>query len=293
VPTPERRSLPLSVLQAVILGLTQGLTEFAPVSSSGHLIIVPWLFHWSIVNDPVLNKTFDVALHIGTLVGALAYFWRDVVKYLRAFGRSIANRSLAETDERLAWALVIGTIPGAIAGAAFEETITRKLGQPWLIAVMLAVFGVVLWWVDVRSSSDRGFESIGVRTGLLVGVAQALALQPGVSRSGITMTASRLLGIDRGSAARFSFLLAMPIIAGAGLVKGVDLVHTGFQGYGSQFLWGFVASAISGFLVIWGLLGYLRRHTFTVFMWYRLAVAALMLILIATGARSATIHPAA
>src|SRR5205823_12574993 len=101
----KRRSLPLSVLQAVILGLTQGLTEFAPVSSSGHLIIVPWLFHWSIVNDPVLNKTFDVALHIGTPVGALAYFWRDVVKYLRAFGRSIANRSLAETDERLAWAL--------------------------------------------------------------------------------------------------------------------------------------------------------------------------------------------
>ena len=125
-----------------------------------------------------------------------------------------------------------------------------------------------------------------------MGLAQAVALQPGVSRSGITMTASRLLGIDRGSAARFSFLLALPIIAGAGFVKGVDLVHTCFQGYGSQFLWGFVASAISGFLVIWALLGYLRRHTFRVFMWYRLAVAGLMLVLIVSGARSATIHAA-
>src|SRR5947207_6542442 len=199
----------LSVWQAVVLGLTQGLTEFAPVSSSGHLIVVPWLFGWSIVNDPVLNKTFDVALHIGTLVGALVYFWRDVVRYLRAFGRSIGNRSLAGTDERLAWALVIGTIPGAIVGAAFEDTITQKLGQPWLIAVMLAVFGVVLWWVDARSPAGRDFDSIGVRTGLVVGLAQAVALQPGVSRSGITMTASRLLGIDRGSPARFSFLLAL------------------------------------------------------------------------------------
>ncbi len=282
----------MSVLQAVVLGLTQGLTEFAPVSSSGHLIIVPWLFHWSIVNDPALNKTFDVALHIGTLAGALAYFRRDVVRYARAFGRSIARRSLAETDERLAWALVIGTIPGAIAGAALEDTITQKLGQPWLIASMLAIFGVVLWWVDARFPTERSIDSIGVRTGLVVGVAQAAALQPGVSRSGITMTASRLLGLDRESGARFSFLLAMPIIAGAGLLKGVDLVHTGFQGYGSQFLWGFVASAVSGFVVIWGMLGYLRRHTFRAFMWYRLAMAALILVLIATGARSATIHVA-
>jgi undecaprenyl-diphosphatase len=248
------------------------------------------MFNWSIVNDPALNKTFDVALHIGTLVGALAYFWRDVVRYARAFIRSIATRSIGETDERLAWALVIGTIPGAIAGAAFEDTITEKLGQPWLIAVMLAIFGVVLWWVDLRSSNERSIDSIGVKTGIVIGVAQAVALQPGVSRSGITMTAARLLGLDRESATRFSFLLAMPIIAGAGILKGLDLAHAGFQGYASQFLWGFVASAISGFLVIWALLGYLRRHTFQAFMWYRLGVAALMLILIATGTRSATIH---
>jgi undecaprenyl-diphosphatase len=184
---------------------------------------------------------------------------------------------------------VLGTTPGALVGAVFEDTIQGNLGEPWLIAIMLAVFGVVLWWVDARSPMNRGMDSIGVRTGLGLGVAQALALQPGVSRSGITMTAARWIGLDRESAARFSFLLAIPIIAGAGLFKGVELLETGFQGYATQFFWGFVSSAISGFFVIWALLGYLRRHSFKVFMIYRLAVAGLVFVLIATGARSATI----
>jgi undecaprenyl-diphosphatase len=279
----------LTVLQAIVLGLTQGATEFAPISSSGHLILVPWLFNWSIVNDVALNKTFDVALHVGTLVGAVAYFRQDIWRYLVAWIRSIRTRSISTTDERLAWALVLGTIPGAAAGALLESPIQDHLGAPWLIAVMLAVFGVILWWVDARSSSDRGIDSVGVKTGIGLGVAQAVALQPGVSRSGITMTVARWIGLDRESAARFSFLLAIPIIAGAGLYKGLDLIHTGFQGYGAEFFWGFVSSAVSGFVVIWALLGYLRRHSFKAFMYYRLAVAALVLILIATGVRSATI----
>jgi undecaprenyl-diphosphatase len=279
----------LTVLQAIILGLTQGLTEFAPISSSGHLILVPWLFEWDIVNDVALNKTFDVALHMGTLLGAVAYFRRDLWRYLVAWSRSIRARSISTMDQRLAWALVLGTIPGAFLGAVFEGPIQEHLGAPLLIAVMLAVFGVVLWWVDARSRSDRGFDTIGLRTGVGLGIAQGLALQPGVSRSGITMTAARWIGLDRESAARFSFLLAIPITAGAGLYKGIDLAQTGFQGYGSEFFWGFVASAVSGYVVIWGLLGYLRRHTFKAFMYYRLAVAALVFVLIATGARSATI----
>ena len=279
----------MTVLQAIILGMTQGLTEFAPISSSGHLILVPWLFNWDIVNDVALNKTFDVALHMGTLLGAIAYFRRDLWRYLLAWARSIRARSISTTNQRLAWALVLGTIPGAVLGAVFEGPIQEHLGEPLLIAVMLAGFGVVLWWVDARSRSDRGFDSIGLRTGVGLGIAQGLALQPGVSRSGITMTAARWIGLDRESAARFSFLLAIPITAGAGLFKGVDLAQTGFQGYGSEFFWGFVASAVSGYVVIWGLLGYLRRHTFKAFMYYRLAVAALVFVLIATGARSATI----
>ncbi len=192
-------------------------------------------------------------------------------------------------DERLAWALVIGTIPGAIAGVLLESTIETTLGQPWLMAIMLAVGGVLLWWVDARSRLDRGMDSIGPRTGLGLGILQALALQPGVSRSGITMTGARWIGLDRETSARFSFLLAIPIIAGAGLAKGADLVQNGFQGYASEFLWGFVSSAISGFVVIWFLLGYLRRHSFKAFMWYRLAVAGLIVVLIVSGARSATI----
>jgi undecaprenyl-diphosphatase len=281
--------LPLTIFQAIVLGITQGATEFAPVSSSGHLILVPWLFDWSIVNDVALNKTFDVALHMGTLIGAIVYFRKDLWRYLRAWVVSVRHRAIDTQDQRLAWAIVVGTIPGAVIGAVFEDPIQKHLGAPWLIGVMFVVFGVVLWWVDARSPSDRSMDSIRVKTGFGLGVAQAVALQPGVSRSGITLTAARWIGIDRESAARFSFLLAIPIIAGAGLFKGLDLVQTGFQGYASEFFWGFVSSAISGYVVIWGLLGYLRRHTFKVFMYYRLAVAALVFVMIATGARSATI----
>jgi len=279
----------VTILQAIVLGITQGVTEFAPISSSGHLILVPWLFGWSIVDDPVLNKTFDVALHVGTLVGAIAYFRHDVVRYFRAWVTSIRTRRVDSVDQRLAWALVVGTIPGAIAGAALESTIEDKLGQPVIIAVMLAVFGVILYSVDRGARSDRDETTIGARTGLFLGLAQALALQPGVSRSGVTITAARSIGLNRETATRFSFLLAMPIIAGAGALKAADLVQHGFQGYAAQFFWGFVASAVSGFVAIWALLRYLRRHDFFVFMVYRLAVAALVLLLIATGVRSATI----
>jgi undecaprenyl-diphosphatase len=279
----------VTILQAIILGLTQGITEFAPVSSSGHLIIVPWLFGWHILGDPALNKTFDVALHMGTLVGAVIYFRTDIWRYLKAFGRSVANRSIADTEQRIAWALVIGTIPAVIAGVALESVIEERLGEPWLIAVMFAVFGVVLYVIDRLCRSDRSFDTIGPRTGLFLGVAQALALQPGVSRSGVTMSAARLLALDREAAARFSFLLSLPVIAGAGLYKGLDLVRDGFQGYGPQFLAGFVASAVSGFVVIWWLLRYLRRHDFRIFMIYRLAVAILMIGLMITGQLPATL----
>ena len=244
---------------------------------------------WHIVDDPALNKSFDVALHMGTFVGAVIYFRHDLWVYIKAFVASCRARAIRTADERLAWALVVGTIPGMIAGATLESVIEDKLGQPWLIAVMLAVFGVVLYVVDRRARQDRDLDSVGARTGLFVGIAQALALQPGVSRSGVTITAGRLVGLNREAAARFSFLLALPIIAGAGGLKAVDLAQTGFQGYGPQFLAGFLAAAVSGFVVIWFLLRYLRTHDFLLFMIYRLAVAALALLLIATGVRSATI----
>jgi undecaprenyl-diphosphatase len=280
----------VSIWQAIVLGFVQGATEYAPVSSSGHLILVPWLFGWQqLGGDADFAKTFDVALHMGTLLGAVIYFRRDLWRYLRAWLQTVAARRIESTDERIAWALVIGTVPGATVGALLEGVIQESLGAPWLIAVMLAIFVVVLYAVDRRMPSDRGLDSIGVRTGLYLGVAQALALQPGVSRSGVTMTAARAIGLDRETAARFSFLLSLPIIAGAGLYKAADLAQTGFQGYEAQFFWGFVSSGLSGFLVIWGLLKYLKQHDFKVFMLYRLAVAALVLGLIAAGVREATI----
>jgi undecaprenyl-diphosphatase len=279
----------VSILQAIVLGLVQGATEFAPVSSSGHLILVPWMFGWGAIGDADMQKSFDVALHMGTLLGALIYFRRDIARYAAAWFRSIGARRMSTPDERIAWALVAGTIPGAIVGALFENVIQEKLGAPWLIAVMLVAFGVVLVVVDRRARSDRDFDSIGPREGLLLGTAQALALQPGVSRSGVTITAARAMGLDRESAARFSFLLSLPIIAGAGAYKAVDLAQSGLQGHAAEFVAGMVASAVSGFIVIWGLLRYLKRHDFTVFLGYRMAVAAVVVILIVANVRDATI----
>jgi undecaprenyl-diphosphatase len=275
------------VWQAIVLGLTQGLTEFAPVSSSGHLILVPWLFNWSILQDPHLNKTFDVALHMGTLVGALAYLWTDVVRYVGAWFRSVGHRSIRTTDERLAWFLLVGTLPGALVGAALGGVIEEHLGQPVLIATMLAVGGVVLYAVDRLCRADREMKDLTLRDPVIIGLAQAVALQPGVSRSGVTITAARALRMTRESAARFSFLLSLPIIAGAGLYKGSGVISEGGlpPGFAAPFFWGFVAAAVSGYLVIWWLLAYLRTRDFALFMWYRLAVAALVFVLVATGAR--------
>ena len=283
-------SLRLSILQAIVLGLIQGATEFAPISSSGHLILVPWALGWGIVENPDLNKSFDVALHIGTLVGALLYFRNDAARYAVAAVGSVRARAIRTTDERIAWALVIGTVPGVIVGATLEQVIQEHLGAPWLIAVMLAVFGVVLYLVDRAAAQRRGLEGLQVRDGLVLGAAQSLALQPGVSRSGITITAARAMGFDRETSARFSFLLSLPIIAGAGVYKGFDLLSDGIPpGMGWPFVFGMIASAVSGFAVIWFLLRYLRRNDFSIFMWYRLLAAGIVFALIAFGVRPATI----
>jgi undecaprenyl-diphosphatase len=273
------------VLQSIVLGLVQGATEFAPVSSSGHLILVPWIFGWVLIADPDVKKSFDVALHMGTLAGALIYFRHDVARYAVAWFRTLRARRIGSADERIAWALLLGTIPGVVVGATLESVIQDQLGAPWLIAMMLVAFGVLLVVVDRLARVSRSFDSIRPTDGLLLGTAQALALQPGVSRSGVTITAARAMGLDREGAARISFLLSLPIIAGAGVYEGLDLARTGFQGNGDVFLVGLVASAVSGFVVIWGLLRYLRRHDFMVFLWYRIALAALVVALSVSGIR--------
>jgi undecaprenyl-diphosphatase len=276
--------------QAFTLGIVQGLTELLPISSSGHLILVPWLAKWRYLEDhPDFNKTFDVSLHLGTLVAVVAYFWGDVVRLVAAWFRSVGKRAIETADEKIAWLVFVATIPAAIAGALGEETIEKHLGAPWQIAINLAVFAVVLWLAD-RSTQTRKLEDIGLWTALGVGAAQAIALMPGVSRSGITITAGRFLKLDRDSAARLSFFLLIPIVFGAVLYKGLKHVVFGAlpAGWEGPFIVGTIAAAGMGLIAIDLLLGYVRRHDYSVFVLYRLAAAAAILIVIATGVRSAT-----
>jgi undecaprenyl-diphosphatase len=279
----------LSNWQALVLGLVQGATELLPISSSGHLILVPWLADWEYLKeDDRFNQTFDVALHVGTLLAVVAYFRGDIARLAVAFERSLHRRRIEGADERTAWFIATASVPAAITGAVGAELIADNLGEPWQIAILLAGFGVLLWIADRRPQA-RHIDDLTLGRSFAVGLAQTLALAPGVSRSGVTITAGRFLGLDRDSAARFSFLLLVPITTGAVLWKGLTDVVLGDLPPGSAgpFVVGTIASAVSGFAAIVFLLGYVRRHDYTVFVVYRLLAAAIVALLIATGARDA------
>jgi undecaprenyl-diphosphatase len=279
----------LSNWQALVLGLVQGATELLPISSSGHLILVPWLADWQYLKEnDHFNQTFDVALHLGTLVAVVAYFRHDIVRLVQAFVRSVRRRRIEGADERTAWFIAAATVPAALIGALGENVIADRLGEPWQIAIFLALFGVLLWIAD-RRPQTRHIDDLTLGRSFAVGVAQALALAPGVSRSGVTITAGRFLGLDRDSAARYSFLLLVPITFGAVLFKGLTDVVFGDLPPGSvgPFVVGVIASAVSGFAAIVFLLRYVRSHSYDVFVVYRLLAAAAVVLLIATGAREA------
>jgi undecaprenyl-diphosphatase len=276
--------------QALTLGIVQGLTELLPVSSSGHLILVPWAAEWTYLeqNDR-FNQTFDVALHLGTLVAVAAYFWSDVVRLVRAWLQSVARRRIESSDERIAWFVLVATIPAGLAGLLGADFIADHLGEPWQILLLLAGGAMLLLWAD-RSPQVKAMGDLGLRQAAVMGLAQALALAPGVSRSGITITAGRFMKLDRDSAARFSFYLLLPTVLGAVLLKGVQDVLLGElpDGWTGPFLVGTLAALGSGLLAIEWLLGYVRGHTYGVFVAYRLVVAALVLSAILTGVRDAT-----
>ena len=275
--------------QAFVLGVVQGATELLPVSSSGHLILVPWLGYWEYLKEhEQFNQTFDVALHLGTLVAVVGYFWRELGRLVAAWFRTLRTRRLETAEERVAWFVVVATVPAGVVGLLGEDAIADHLGEPWQIALALAFFAGVLWFAD-RMPERRAMGDLGLRAAVGMGLAQSLALMPGVSRSGITISAGRLLGLDRDSAARFSFLLLVPTVLGAVVLKGVKDVLLGELPSGSSgpFVVGTLAAAGSGLIAISALLGYVRRHDYSIFVWYRLLVAALVLLLIATGARTA------
>jgi undecaprenyl-diphosphatase len=279
----------LSELEALLLGIVQGLTEFLPISSSGHLILVPWLQHYHFLeNHESFNKTFDVALHAGTLVAVLVYFRTEIITLLGALWHSLRTRAISGNEERLAWAIVVATIPAVIAGGIGESFIEDHLGEPWQIAILLIAFGLLLGVADRQPERER-LEQVDLRQGLYVGLAQVLALAPGVSRSGITITAGRFLGLDRDSAARFSFLLLAPVTAGAVAYKGYKAISEGLpHDVAGPIIVGTIAAAISGYLAIAGLLALVRRHSYDVFVVYRVLVGVAVLLLIASGAYSAT-----
>jgi undecaprenyl-diphosphatase len=273
----------VTVWQAIVLGIVQGLTEFLPVSSSAHLLIVPWLLGWE---SP--GPAFDAALHLGTLAAVLVYFWRDLVAITLAFPRAIqrprailCSRDPADVTPRLSLLIALGTVPGLIAGLLGADAIDVVYHPDGVapdrvivvVAVALIALALLLFWAERAAKHVRGMESLTVRDALIVGVAQAAALIPGVSRSGATITAGLFRGLTRADAARFSFLLGAPIVAAAGAKGLLDTLNSGLDaGQLGVFAVGLAASALAGFAAIWGLLRYLQRASTMVFIVYRIVL---------------------
>lgn len=267
-------------LQAALLGLVQGLTEFLPISSSGHLLVVPWLLGWT---SPLLNSlTFDVALHLGTLGAVLIYFRHE----WRALGRAMVTPAPHRTAEiaaqrRLAWLLVLGSVPAGLAGLLMDDVVETLFRHPIVVAAMLVVVGVLMWVAELHyapGERTRGsLTALSVRAAVVVGLAQATALIPGVSRSGITIVAGLTTGLSRETAARFSFLLGAPVIAGAGLLKMVQFLGAGLDAAQlAPFLAGMVMAFAVGYGAIALFLAYVRERSLYIFVIYRLALAALI-----------------
>jgi undecaprenyl-diphosphatase len=281
----------VSVWQAIVLGIVQGLTEFLPVSSSAHLIIVPWLLGWE---SPGL--AFDSALHLGTLTAVLVYFWSDLLAMALAFPRAIQrpaavlrSRDPADLMPRLALLIAIGTIPGAAIGLLAEDFIDGAYHPGGVapdavivaVACALIALALLLLLAERVARHVRRMDSLTVRDAVVVGLAQAVALIPGVSRSGATITAGLFRGLTRADAARFSFLLGTPIVAAAGAKGLLDVLSSGLDaGQLGVFAIGLATSAIAGFAAIWGLLRYLQRASTVVFIIYRVVLGLLLLVLV-------------
>lgn len=275
----------MDILHAIVLGIVQGLTEFLPISSSGHLELVPWLFGWEDFADPQVGLAFDTALHLGTLVGVVAYLRRELVPYVRNGVLAVVSPKRADKRVGLqAWLFVASAVPAGLVGVVFEDDIA-VLGEPAWIAVSLIGFGLVLWWAD-RLRGSRTSGEFTFADSMLIGLAQILALNPGTSRSGITITMARMRGFDRDAAARVSFLMSIPIIGGAVVFQIASLVSDGIpDGLLAPMIVGIIAAAISGWCAIWGMMRLLRFRSFGPFVMYRVLVGVAVLGLVAAGFR--------
>lgn len=270
----------MNLLHALVLGALQGFAEVLPISSSAHLILVPWLLHW-----PESGLTFDVALHLGTFIALAVYFRRDIIELIFNTFDAISTRSLNTPAKRLPFLIVAATVPAAVVGKLFEhkfEEIFRS--NPLLIAIFLVVFGLILGLVDMLGRKRRVLDNINFGNVMLIGLMQCLALIPGVSRSGITITAGLMLGFTRETAARFSFLMSLPIVAGAALLKTLHIVKHGIPaGEGMPMLVGIVVSAITGYISVAFLLRFVQKQSLSPFVWYRVIVGGGLIIAILSG----------
>jgi undecaprenyl-diphosphatase len=256
----------MSIIQAIIYGIVQGIGEFLPISSSAHLAALPQIFGWK---DPGL--AFDVALHLGTLVAVVAFFFRDWINLI-----SSGLRAPKSNEGKMFWYIVAASIPGAIIGKLFEKQAESSFRNLALIGIMLIILGLVLFAADAFAKSVVHIDNIGFGKSFLIGLSQALAIIPGVSRSGITMSTGLFAGLTRESAAKFSFLLSTPIIFGAGLLEAKDLIHTTI-GNAPAFIVGILTSAVVGFISIKFLLNYLKNKGFKIFVLYRIIVGAMFI----------------
>jgi undecaprenyl-diphosphatase len=268
-------------IQALIMGLVQGLTEFIPVSSSGHLVLVPWLFDWK---DPFIDSVaFTVVLHMGTFVALLAFFWRDWVTLIPAGLATIRDRSFkGDPNRKMAFLLVIATIPAILVGPIFESKFEELVREPARIALMLCVGAAILWLADRWGSKQRDETSLSFRESLGIGVAQVIALVPGISRSGISISAGMFLGLNREAAARFSFLMATPVIGGAGVWEARKFFthEAGPNPEMNVVVIGFLAAMVSGFLAVRFMLEFLKRQPLTAFIVYRIVAAVVVFIVL-------------
>jgi undecaprenyl-diphosphatase len=268
-----------NIFQSIILGIIQGLGEFLPISSTAHLILAPYFFGWP---DPGL--AFDVALHVGTLIAVLAYFWQDWVTIILNFKFLILNKKVDSTqstdrkimyNKNLLWFLAIATIPGVLAGYFLESEAETIFRSPLLVALTLGGMGLILYLVDKHIQHRKNVAQITLKDSIIIGLSQAIAIIPGISRSGATITAGLALGLDRVSAARFSFLLSTPIIFGAAILK---IPHLFREGISIPIIIGILVSAVSGYLAIKYLLRLVEKIGYGIFFWYRLILAFVIVL---------------
>jgi len=270
----------MNLLHASILGALQGFAEVLPISSSAHLILVPWLLKW-----PESGLTFDVALHLGTFLALAAYFWRDIIELMFSFFDAVASRSLNSPARRMPFLIIAATIPAAVIGKLFERQVEEIFrSSPLLIASFLVVFGLILGLTDYLGRKRLVMDEIKPAGALTIGLFQCLALIPGVSRSGITITAGLMLGLTRESAARFSFLMSLPIVAGAALLKTLHLFKHGIPaGEGLPMLVGIAFSALTGYISVALLLRLVQKQSLSPFVWYRVIVGGGLIVAILSG----------